>query len=288
LLNPSASNPGSISSGADADIEEGSIEDPDSIEASKPAKQFAKIPAGDYYASLQFVQAHPQILSEKDSDGLLVEAFNAQLEGKEEYARQCVHQGLLIQYCRQLGKDGVGLFFKRITNKDHQARKLFFDDVNTTYSKIKSRAAEIKKERAEQGDPGGVETIQLHAVDPNTTINIRVPPPIPTNLTESSTKPPPSEDQIAGRQIFESFPPGLQRALESCSLDKVNEVLAKMSVDEAEEVVEKLSEGGILAVEQGVVDATTEEGQKIMEEISRTGHMPSDEEMMLSGDPPLD
>lgn len=44
------------------------------------------------------------------------------------------------------------------------------------------------------------------------------------------------------RSIFESFPPGLQRALESGSLDEVNKVLAKMSVEEAEEVVEQLGE----------------------------------------------
>jgi hypothetical protein len=44
------------------------------------------------------------------------------------------------------------------------------------------------------------------------------------------------------RGIFESFPPGLQRALESGSLEEVNKVLGKMSVEEAEEIVQKLGE----------------------------------------------
>ena len=76
------------------------------------------------------------------------------------------------------------------------------------------------------------------------------------------------------RQIFETFPPGLQRALESGKLDEVNKVLAKMSVDEAEEVVEKLGQGGMLSLEEGVIDATTEEGQRVMGEIERNRRMP--------------
>ena len=74
--------------------------------------------------------------------------------------------------------------------------------------------------------------------------------------------------------MFESFPPGLQRALESGSLDDVNKVLAKMSVEEAEDVVQKMGEGGMLSLEEGVIDATTEEGRKKMEEIEKTHKMP--------------
>lgn len=280
LLNPGTSKDDSIqpSSGAEADVEDGGIDDPDSIKASKAALAFAQIPFGDYRASLQFVSANPSILTESDSDGLLIEAFNAQLDGKEKYGKQCVHQALLIQYCRQLGgRDGVALFFKRITTKDHQANKLFTDDVHSTYKKIKTRAAEINREKAEEG--AGVEQIQLHAVDPNTTINIRVPPPIDTSAEAN----PASEEEVESRGIFESFPPNLQKALELGSLDEVNRVLGKMSVDEAEEVVAKLSEGGILSVEEGVVDATTEEGQRFVQEIERTGQLPG-----VSEEPPVD
>lgn len=35
-----------------------------------------------------------------------------------------------------------------------------------------------------------------------------------------------------------------------------------MSVEEAEEVVEKLGEGGMLSLEEGVIDGTTEEGRE--------------------------
>lgn len=262
------------SSGADADIEEGAAladdNNDDDVEASPLAKEFAKIKRGDWSSCLSFISSHPEILKEKETDGLLVEAFNSELEGKPKHAAQCVHQGLLLQYCRQLGgRDGVALFFKRVQTKDHQANKLFNDDVDSTYRRIRDRAAEIKKEREENAGQEGVEQIQLHAVDPNTTINIQVPPKEPTSQDEQGRA-----AEIASRQIFEAFPPGLQRALESGSLDEVNKVLAKMSVDEAEEVVGKLGDGGMLSLEEGVVDATTDEGRKVMEEIERSHKMP--------------
>ena len=50
--------------------------------------------------------------------------------------------------------------------------------------------------------------------------------------------------------------------MESGSLERINEVLGKMSVEEAEEVVGKMGEGGMLSMEKGVIDGTTEEGRE--------------------------
>lgn len=80
-------------------------------------------------------------------------------------------------------------------------------------------------------EAAGIEQIQLHAVDPNTQITIAVP-------SIGSDDP----EIQKSREIFETFPPGLQRALESGSLDEVNKVLGKLSVEEAEEVVGLLGE----------------------------------------------
>lgn len=140
-----------------------------------------------------------------------------------------------------------------ITTKDHQAGTLFRNDVNETYNKIKTRAAELAKGG---NDPAGVEQIQLHAVDPNTKITINIP-------AEQSNEP----VEIEARKIYESFPEDLRKALASESLDEVNKVLGKMRVEEAEEVVEKLGNSGMLSLEEGVIDATTEEGRKKLEEI---------------------
>ncbi|KAI5849068.1 hypothetical protein BZA05DRAFT_339423 [Tricharina praecox] len=248
----------SVSSGAEADIEEiaGEEDDDDEqhFEPTALGKEFAKIKIGEYNRCLAFIRENPAVVSEKETDGLLIDAFNSQIAGKDVYAKQCVHQALLLQYCRQLGSDGVSLFFKRITTAGHHAQKVFYDDVHQTYSRIKERAREISSEQ-EKGSQG-VEQIQLHAVDPNTTINISIPP-------ASSDDP----EEKQAREVFESFPPGLRRALESGSLDEVNKVLGKMSVEEAEEIVGQLGEGGMLSLESQIIDATTEDGQKMLHEL---------------------
>ena len=127
-------NPGSIkknisrtdsvqSSGADADIDEplSALQEPaaddneeeEHIEPTTLGREFAKIKKGDYNACRKFISEHHDVVAERETDGLLVEAFNAQMDGKEAYAKQCVHQALLLQYCRTLGRNGVDVFFKR-------------------------------------------------------------------------------------------------------------------------------------------------------------------------------
>lgn len=265
LLNPNfnAEETGSTSKSAGDDDEE--------VEASPAAKKFAQIKTGDYSEALSFLGKHPEILTEKETDGLLIMAFDAQLDGKDDFARQCVHQALLLQYCRALGRDGVGLFFKRITTKGHQAQDVFFKDVQDTYQRIRSRAAEINKQRAESGsglaEGEGVEQIQLHAVEPGTVINIRVPP-------ADSADP---EEQQA-RTIFEGFSSDMKKALESGSLDEVNKVLGSLPVDEAEDLVGKFGDAGILSLEQEIIDATTDEGKAQWKQLEEQGKGTTTEE----------
>ena len=280
VLNPGSTkkippNTDAQSSGADADVDEplsnnptpapeedGDENDEDDITASPSAKEFAKLRPGDYKSMLAFISSHPSIVTERESDGLLMEAYAAQGDSKPKHAKQCVHASLLLQYCRSLGRDGVGLFFKRITTPGHNAQKMFLDDVNNTYNKLKERVKELAAEKAKNGDgtTAGVEQIQLHAVEPGTEIHINIPQPSSTDSVE-----------ITAREKFDAFPPGLQRALESGSLDKVNEVLGKMSVEEAEEVVGQMGENGMLSMEEGVIDGTTEEGKKRLEDLEREG-----------------
>ncbi|KAI0406706.1 Cdc37 N terminal kinase binding-domain-containing protein [Xylaria palmicola] len=262
LLNPNystcsaeASKATSAADGDDNDAE---------IEASADGHKFANIKASEYRESHDFLTRHPNILAEKETDGILVLAFDAQLENKDDLARNYIHQALLIQYCRSLGKDGVALFFKRITTKGHKAQEVFYKDVQDTYFRIKNRTAEINAERAAAGGSGDIEQIQLHAVEPGTEIRIQIPP-------ENSE----DEAERYGREIFEGFAPDMQKALESGSLDKVNEVLGKMTVPEAEEVVGLLSEAGILSLEEQIIDATTDEGKQKIKDLEQKAAMES-------------
>ena len=294
ILNPKAVKKGplgrqdsNISSGAEADVDENlsslqakpsesekisTGDDDENVQATELGKEFAKIKMKDYQASLRFISQNRQILAERETDGLLMLAFDAQLNKDASFAKQCVHQALLIQYCRSLGRDGVQLFFKRIMTPGHQAYKVFMDDVNDTYEKMRSRTVEIAAERASSANEEQVEQIQLQAMEPGTEIHFNIPLPD-------------SEDEIEkqARAVFESFPPGLQRALESGSLDRVNEVLGKMSVEEAEEVVGQLGESGMLDMREGVIDGTTEEGKEELKKMQAEMEKPRVEEILEDG-----
>ncbi|KAK0766813.1 hypothetical protein N5P37_000541 [Trichoderma harzianum] len=254
LLNPNFSTSAPASASGASSSDKVAVDDDDEVEASPTAKKFSEISVNDYQASLKFLSQHPEILTEKETDGLLVLAFDAALERKDDLSRQCVHQALLLQYCRALGKDGVALFFKRITTKGHQAQDVFYKDVQETYMRIKNRSAEIIAERAKE--PTEVEQIQLHAMEPGTTIQIRVPP--------AETDDP---DAQAAWKIFDSFAPDMKKALESGELDEVNKVLGNMKVEDAEELVGLFGEANILSLEDELIDATTEEGQQQLREM---------------------
>ncbi|GFP53921.1 Hsp90 co-chaperone Cdc37 [Trichoderma asperellum] len=253
LLNPNFSTSASASGPSSSD--KVAVDDDDEIEASPAAKKFGAISVNDYSASLKFLAQNPEILTERETDGLLVLAFDAALERKDELSRQYVHQALLLQYCRALGKDGVALFFKRITTKGHQAQDVFYKDVQDTYMRIKNRSLEIIAERAKE-PAEGVEQIQLHAMEPGTTIQIKVPP------ADSE-----DADIQAARKIYDSFDPEMKKALESGELDEVNKVLGNMKIDAAEELVGLFGEANILSLEEELIDATTEEGQKRLREM---------------------
>ncbi|KAF5233491.1 hypothetical protein FANTH_12540 [Fusarium anthophilum] len=268
LLNPSFAETSSSSASGNQDVK---VDDDSDIESSPAGKKFGTIKANDYAASLQFLSQNPQLLVERETDGLLVQAFDAALENKDELSRQLVHQALLLQYCRALGKDGVGLFFKRITTKGHQAQDVFYKDVQDTYMKIRTRSREILAERAKEGQGEGVEQIQLHAVEPGTVINIKVP-------SADSEDP---EEQEA-RKIFESFKPEMRKALETGNLDEVNKVLGEMKIDEAEELVGLFGEANILSLEEEIIDATTEQGKQQLKEIEAAASVDKKEEY---GDP---
>jgi len=261
LLNPAFADTTSLPA-ASTSKPDASKDDDDEVAASPLAQQFAQIKSASYRESHAFLSKHPEILTEKETDGLLIMAFDAQLENRSDYARNCVHQALLLQYCRTLGRDGVALFFKRITTAGHQAQEVFHKDVQDTYARIRNRTREILVQRAKdeaEGKQEGVEQIQLHAVEPGTVINIRIP-------EEGAA----DEETQKGREIFEGFSEDMRRALETGKLDEVNKVLGEMKVEEAEDVVGKLGEAGILSLEEEIIDATTEDGKDKLKKLEES------------------
>lgn len=263
-------------------------DDDDELPQLTPALlNFSKIAYKDYDASWKYIQEHSrQVLVPGGTDALLVEAFSAEGRGEKKYAKQCVHQGLLLQYCEKLGPDGVRLFFRRFVKKvsrsvslsiadlffssvsmitdEKRAQAVFLNDVENTYLHIAKRVVATASERAER------ETIQLMQEDPSNPITFNVPdgpPPEDLRLEGPGTENMDIEEVRKALQlrwdIFESFSDPMKEALKSGALDEVNKVLGEMQVENAEEVVKLLEMGGIMNLSDGgnVKDMTKEGGQ---------------------------
>ena len=102
-----------VSSGAEADSEESEeVPHEDDIVPTDVGKKFGEIKITDLKKSMTFIEDHPEVVSDRNQDGLMVYAFNSQIEGKESLAKQYVHQSLLLQYVKQVGRGGVKTFFQ--------------------------------------------------------------------------------------------------------------------------------------------------------------------------------
>jgi cell division cycle protein 37 len=111
VLNPGAaasSTPSATANEDENDDEEGELP-----ELTPALVAFSKIPLRAYDKSFEYIQQHREVYVPGASDALLVAAFRAQSQNKPKYAKQCIHQSLLLQYCEKLGADGVGVFFKK-------------------------------------------------------------------------------------------------------------------------------------------------------------------------------
>jgi cell division cycle protein 37 len=139
------------------------------------------------------------------------------------------------------------------------ATGVFVKDVEDTYSLLVQRVAislQEEKDSAEQ--------IQLVPEKPDQTISFNVPegpPPEHLVLEGPGTEDMDIEEVRKALQlrwnVFSGFPENLKEALKAGTLEGVNKVLGKMSLEEAEEVVKLLEMGGILSfAEGGIRDGT--------------------------------
>ncbi|KAF9019004.1 hsp90-like protein [Hymenopellis radicata] len=251
-LNPQAS----ASTSSATTQPQGDDDDNEMPELTPSLEAFSKLPLGGYEQSFRFIQAHPDVVVDGAADALLIAGFRAEGDGKSKYAKQCVHQSLLLQYCEKLGRDGVRVFFSKMISGDKRAVPVFVEDMNKTYSHLKERVLVTQAE--ERASAEGKEQIQLVPESADQTISFNVPDgPPPEELVYEG----PDADTIDIEEVrkalqlrwdvFDSFEEDLKEALKSNSLDKVNVVLGEMDVPTAEDVVNKLDMGGILNFASG-------------------------------------
>lgn len=239
-------------------------ESDDDVKSTPEGKKFAKIPIGDYEAVREYLHMHPSIINEREKDGLLMDAFEYGFNRDTDSVRRIVHNALILQYCATLGRNyqAVDRFITKLATKpseddsaSSQVKTAFSEDVEKTTNHILNRV-EILREEREKGNDGDDEEeaiIQLHfpgQKGDELTVNI---PPEDAEGDEQL-------EQI--REAYLSLPDDLREALESKSLKKVNEVLAKIPYENAEVIVKFLDNTGIIDfIGNGVLDP--EEVEKI-------------------------
>lgn len=140
---------------------------------------------------------------------------------------------------------------------------VFQNDVEDTYKRVKERAKAAREEEEALVANGG-EQIQLVAEHPDQTITFTIPdgpPPADLRLEGPGTEGLDVEEVRKVLQmrwdVYEAFSDELKEALKAQSLDRVNGVLARMRLADAESVVGLLGNAGILNfAEGGIRDET--------------------------------
>lgn len=172
--NPSDSRSHAVATANQSSTSNVASTDPPTAEEEEPSRlsptlqQFANISISDYRASHEFLTAHPELVAkETNSDGLLMkEGFIMALQIDEESSdetekneitllvKQCVHQALLLQYCRLVSPDGrdesaIGGFFMRLIMDGGEGRQgeLLMADVETRTGEITALAREAREEQ---------------------------------------------------------------------------------------------------------------------------------------------
>jgi cell division cycle protein 37 len=142
-----------------------------------------------------------------------------------------------------------------MTQTQGKAAVVFFNDVLSTYVRIAERSKALNT-NAGGGDGAGEEQIQLVAEDPNTVISFEVPdgPPPEKIELEGDLADTMGVEQVREIlqnrwDIYQSFDDEFKQALQTKSLEEVNKVLGKMSVERAEEIVGQLDAANILNFE---------------------------------------
>lgn len=229
----------------------------DELKVLPATEEFSKIEASDLRKSADFLIKHTSICTEHQKDSLIMTAFDAELLGDSVRTAQIVHQSLLLQYVAQLAghkpsKDvaikAIKLFFSKLSEKGSPAAVAFRQDVENTVNHIKTRSKVIQQEQQLQAGDEEEGLIQLKALDESTELHVNTP--------------------AEGTPEYEIFTtklsPEMQNAIKLSSLDAVNNVFAKMKIEEAEEVLEVFNECGVIGV-SGVLE-NEEEFERLKEQ----------------------
>lgn len=220
--------------------------------ASSPEDELTLLEETVYFSTLplakskEYILAHPKIATLQQKDALLISCFDLVLSNQISLAETKVRQAVLLQWVQpiiqpaaefsqmppKMRAEYLDKFFNNlIEDGENPAKIKFKEEVANMVKHIEHRCSLIAEEQLREDGIEGVETIQLRSMN-GQELSVEVPP----------------EDSPEW-QVFKTLSPELRTAIESKSIDKVNEFLAHLSVEDAEEVLDTLGDAGVLNVE---------------------------------------
>lgn len=219
----------------------------DDLELLKETVEFAHLPSNK--ACGAYILEHPFIACTHQKDALLMKAFDYQLNGEESKAADIISKGMLLQFCADLLENPpyphmpmdtrlnyVKQLFGQLEQDNTPGRIAYEQECTRMVEHVKTRCKIIKEEQEQER--GGeeeeelVEQIQLRSVDPNSELVVTVP-----------------NEGTEEYKVYEGLPEKMKAALSTGSLDEVNKVFATLPVEEAEDLLEKFNECGVIGVQ---------------------------------------
>lgn len=209
--------------------------------------EFAELPT--IKSCGEFILKFPFIACAHQKDSLLMKAFDFQLNNNTEKAKDIIKKGILLQFCADLIENPpyphmpmdirlnyVKQFFSQLENENSPGKIAFDQEYNRMCEHIKNRCEIIKSEEdqndQDEGEGEQIEQIQLRSVNPDSELVVTIP--------NKGTK---------EYEIYEKLPVKMKDALNTGSLDEVNKVFATIPIDQAEELLEKFNECGVIGIQ---------------------------------------
>lgn len=99
---------------------------------------------------VKILRENPALLTESNEEALLLRALCLACVGKASQAKTAVQNSMILKFSRNLGANGVDVFFSRLQGSSSSAQNLFFNDLAATYDHITKRGAVLRQERLDK------------------------------------------------------------------------------------------------------------------------------------------
>lgn len=92
----------------------------------------------------RFIGEHPDIISTEMNTYLLLHTSDCLKRDKDAKSKKYLKASCVVQYCKELGRDGIALFFARMRDPEPKYRNEFERETMAYWTRIKEKVPELK------------------------------------------------------------------------------------------------------------------------------------------------